>query len=135
MEINAKFVVAVHDEILRQTTGLEGVDIGELEGALARPDQQIHYAGVNNIYEIAAWYAVAIAKAHAFNDGNKRTGLSVMFTYLDLQGVTVPDHQGWDDTMVEVVESQDDHEVIVKALAFYVFSMVALMPKLRVVTE
>ncbi|ENU60698.1 death ON curing protein [Acinetobacter guillouiae MSP4-18] len=118
--IDLDFVIAVHDEILALTTGLEGVDKGELEGALARPDQQIHYNHVDDVYEIAAWYAVAIAKAHAFNDGNKRTGLSVMLTYLDLQGIVVPNHVGLDDTMVEVVESSDDHEIIVAALASYI---------------
>ncbi|MFU9046290.1 type II toxin-antitoxin system death-on-curing family toxin [Acinetobacter tibetensis] len=124
--IGLEFVIAVHDEILALTTGLAGVDKDELEGALARPDQQMHYNGVDDIFEIGAWYAVAIAKAHAFNDGNKRTGLSVMLTYLDLQGVTVPDHVGLDDTMVEVVESKDDHEVIVLALAAYIRSLVTV---------
>lgn len=122
--IDVDFVIAVHDEILTLTTGLEGVDQGELEGALARPDQQIYYNGVDDVYEIGAWYAVAIAKAHAFNDGNKRTGLSVMLTYLDLQGIAVPDHVGLDDTMVEVVESKDDHEIIVAALSMYIRSLV-----------
>ena len=120
MEINVDFVIAVHDEILKQTTGLAGVDIGELDSALARPHQQMHYAGVDDVFEIGAWYAVAIAKAHAFNDGNKRTGLSVMLTYLELQGITVPDHIGLDDTMVEVVEAKEEHEIIVKALANYI---------------
>ena len=122
--IDVDFVIAVHDEILALTTGLEGVDQGELEGALARPDQQIYYNGVDDVYEIGAWYAVAIAKAHAFNDGNKRTGLSVMLTYLDLQGIAVPHHVGLDDTMVEVVESKDDHEIIVAALSMYIRSLV-----------
>lgn len=123
--INANFVIAVHDEILEQTTGLAGVDKEELEGALARPDQQIYYNGVDDIFEIGAWYAVAISKAHAFNDGNKRTGLSVMLTYLELQGITVPDHVGLDDTMVEVVESKDDHEIIVQALSEYIKFLVS----------
>lgn len=122
--IDVDFVIAVHDEILTLTTGLAGVDQGELEGALARPEQQVYYNGVDDVFEIAAWYAVAISKAHAFNDGNKRTGLSVMLTYLDLQGIVVPSHVGLDDTMVEVVESKDNHEIIVRALSSYVKSLV-----------
>lgn len=124
MVIDVDYVIAAHDEILRQTQiGLEGVDRKELEGALARPQQQIYYNNVDDIFEIASWYAVSISKAHAFNDGNKRTALVVMLSYLDMQGVEIPNNIGLDDTMVEVVESKDDHEIIVLALSSYLRSV------------
>lgn len=124
--ITAKSVIEVHDEILSMSTGLAGVDEAELEGAIERPNQHIHYNNVDDIFVIAAWYGVSIAKAHAFNDGNKRTGLSVMLTYLDLQGVSIKDHTELDDTMVEIVESGDDHEVIVSALAIHLKKLAVL---------
>ena len=122
--IDANFVIAAHDEILLEIPiGLEGVDREELEGALARPQHQILYNNVDDIFEIAAWYAVAISKAHAFSDGNKRTALVVMLAYLDMQGVEIQNNIRLDDTMVEVVESKDDHEIIVLALASYLRSV------------
>ena len=42
----------------------------------------MYYNQVDDLYEIAAWYGIAISKEHAFVDGNKRTGLAVMLTFL-----------------------------------------------------
>ena len=87
--ISSTFVIAVHDEILIQTgVGRAGCHIDKLESVLNRIDQQMYYSGVNDIFEIAAWFGIAISKGHAFVDGNKRTGLAVMLTYLEIQGCT-----------------------------------------------
>jgi len=48
---------------------------GPLEGALGRIDHAIQYDGLDDVYEIAALYAAAIARDHVFNDANKRTAL------------------------------------------------------------
>ncbi|MBE2895751.1 type II toxin-antitoxin system death-on-curing family toxin [Pasteurellaceae bacterium HPA106] len=55
-----------------------------------------------------ALYAVAIAKAHAFPDGNKRTALVTMLTYLDLQGIEIPPDHGLDDAMVNIASGDWD---------------------------
>jgi len=105
--INSTFVIAVHDEILRQTgVGREGGHLDKLESVLSRIDQQMYYNQVDDLYEIAAWYGIAISKGHAFVDGNKRTGLAVMLTFLEIQGVSIQDNTGLDDLMVDIVESQ-----------------------------
>ena len=84
--INLTFVVAVHDEILRQTgVGRAGCDIGKLESVLYRIEQQMYYNQVEDLFEIAAWFGIAISKGHAFVDGNKRTGLAVMLTFLEIR--------------------------------------------------
>lgn len=117
-------VIATHDEILRQTQiGLKGVDRKKLEGALARINHHICYEEANDVYVIAAWYGVSISKAHAFNDGNKRTALVVMLAYLSAESVDIQSNIGLDDTMVQVVASKDDHKVIVSALAAYLRSV------------
>lgn len=55
--INSTFVIAVHDEILRQTSvGRAGCDIGKLEGVLSRIDQQMYYSDVNDLFEITVWH-------------------------------------------------------------------------------
>ncbi|MCY6413814.1 type II toxin-antitoxin system death-on-curing family toxin [Acinetobacter sp. VNH17] len=122
--INSTFVIAVHDEILRQTgVGREGCHIEKLESVLGRIDQQIYYNNVNDLFEIAAWYGIALAKGHAFVDGNKRTGLAVMLTFLEIQGVSIHESTGLDDLMVDIVESQDQHEDLAKIVSDFLYEL------------
>ena len=122
--INSTFVVAVHDEILIQTgVGRAGCHSERLESVLGRIDQQVYYSGISNLFEIASWYGIAIAKGHAFIDGNKRTGLAVMLTFLEIQGVTINEQTGLDDLMVDIVESGDAHEVLAKRVANFLLAL------------
>lgn len=122
--INSTFVIAVHNEILRQTgVGREGCHIEKLESVLGRIDQQIYYNDVNDLFEIAAWYGIALAKGHAFVDGNKRTGLAVMLTFLEIQGVSIHESTGLDDLMVDIVESQEQHENLAKIVSDFLYEL------------
>lgn len=122
--INVGFVVAVHDEIIRQTgVGRAGVHFERLESVLGRIDQQIYYNQIENIYEIAAWYGIALAKGHAFVDGNKRTGLATMLTFLEIQGVDIQYDTGLDDLMVDIVESQEAHEILAEHVAEFLYQL------------
>lgn len=125
--VNSTFVIAVHDEILKQTgVGREGCHIDKLEGVLSRIDQQMYYNSIDNLFEISAWYGIALAKGHAFVDGNKRTGLAVMLTFLEIQGVTVMNYTGLDDLMVDIVESNDAHEVLAKRVSNFLITLLQL---------
>lgn len=105
--IDIELVLAIHQVILENEPGLKGfADIGKLDSALARIDNWILYENTNNIFDIAALYAIAIAKAHAFPDGNKRTAMVTMLTYLDLQGVEIQADIGLDDIMVDVASGK-----------------------------
>ena len=116
--INEAFVIAVHDEILKQTlVGRAGVYLDRLESVLGRISQQIYYNQIDNIFEIAAWYGIALAKGHAFFVGNKRTALAVMLTFLEIQGIDIQYDSGLDDLMVDIVESQQDHVVLANLVA------------------
>ena len=122
--ITSTFVVAVHDEILKETSvGREGCHYDKLEGVLSRIDQQMYYTHVHDLFEIAAWYGIAIAKGHAFVDGNKRTGLATMLTFLEIQGVSIQDHTGLDDLMVDIVESQDDQELLALRVSDFLYEL------------
>ena len=62
--------------------GLYGIrDDALLEGAIARP-QNLYYYENADVFELAACYAVAIAKNHPFLDGNKRTAFLSMIQFL-----------------------------------------------------
>ncbi|MDG1485780.1 MAG: type II toxin-antitoxin system death-on-curing family toxin, partial [Porticoccaceae bacterium] len=60
-----------------------------LEGALSRVENRLNYGLIEDIYSLAASYAVAVSQAHCFNDGNKRTVFQVMDLILDLNGINV----------------------------------------------
>jgi death-on-curing protein len=79
-------------------------DKGKLEGALARIDNAISYEGLDDVFEIAAKYALEIAQAHALSDANKRTGLMVTLEYLSLNDYEVNiERELMADAMVDLV--------------------------------
>jgi death on curing protein len=60
-----------------------------LEGALARVDNRLAYGLIEDVFDLAAAYAVAIAQGHCYNDGNKRTAFRAMDAALVMNGVTL----------------------------------------------
>lgn len=59
-----------------------------LEGALMRPQMAAHYEQADVVMQAAILIA-AIAFAHAFLDGNKRTATVAGSVFLDLNGYTI----------------------------------------------
>ena len=105
--ITAEMVVEIHDLILSTEPGLSGCpSIGSVEGALSRVQHRIDYEGLDDIFDIAAMYAVAIARGHVFSDANKRTALVTALTYLDLQGIDIPREPFLEQLMVWVAEGK-----------------------------
>lgn len=98
-------VVEINALILSTEPGSKGApDKGKLEGALARIDNAISYEGLDDVFEIAAKYALAIAQAHALSDANKRTGLMVALEYLSLNDYEVNvERELMADAMVDLV--------------------------------
>jgi death-on-curing protein len=98
-------VVEINAFILSTEPGNKGApDKGKLEGALARIDNAISYEGLDDVFEIAAKYALAIAQAHALSDANKRTGLMVALEYLSLNDYEVNvERELMADAMVDLV--------------------------------
>ena len=86
--LSHQLVVAMHDEQLAEHGGALGIrDEGLLESALARPLNRAAY-GDPEVAELAALYAIAIARNHPFVDGNKRTAFAALFMFLALNGLT-----------------------------------------------
>ena len=79
--------LAIHDEQLVAHGGSGGVrDIALLEFALGRPLNKWNYENAE-LPELAAAYAYGIAHNHPFVDGNKRTSLLALYTFLGINGV------------------------------------------------
>ncbi|MCQ9618401.1 type II toxin-antitoxin system death-on-curing family toxin [Paenalcaligenes niemegkensis] len=111
--LDVDYVITIHDEIVLEFVGLPGFahnGRGGVEAALARIENHALYAGVDDVFAIAALYAVAIAKGHVFNDGNKRTGLTCALTYLLQQEIFIPETPQFEDIMVDVADGRIDHE-------------------------
>ena len=82
-----EFIVAVHERLIAEYGGSPGLrDEGLLESALARPLHLFHY-GNPSVVDLAAAYAVGIAKNHAFIDGNKRTAFVAAAVFLGRNGL------------------------------------------------
>jgi death on curing protein len=85
--VSDSVVVALHDEQLAEHGGASGIrDKSLLLSALARPRNIAAYTSPD-LADLAAAYAVGIARNHAFVDGNKRTALVVAAgVFLPLNG-------------------------------------------------
>ena len=80
--IKESSVLAIHEEQIAEHGGLAGVrELPLLQSALARP-QNLEAYGNPDLADLAAAYAVGIARNHAFLDGNKRTAWVVTETFL-----------------------------------------------------
>ena len=78
--------IVQHDLIVTHG-GLPGLrDEDAMEAALARPRQTWAYAEQTDIAALAAAYSFGIARAHPFNDGNKRIAFVVAAVFAELNG-------------------------------------------------
>ena len=85
--LSRQMIVAIHDEQLTIHGGAAGLrDEGMLESALDRLRNKWTYEQAE-LAELAAAYAFGIARNHPFIDGNKRTSLLALYTFLGVNGV------------------------------------------------
>jgi death-on-curing protein len=79
-------LVLLHGESLSEHGGRAGLrDAGLLDSALNRPLNLFAY-GEPDFADLAASYAVGLAKNHAFVDGNKRAAFLAVGLFLYLNG-------------------------------------------------
>lgn len=79
--LNDKQVLAIQENLL---PGAPCRDPGILSGALNRIYHAFLYESMTDVFDIASLYLIAIAKAHAFPDANKRTAFVATAVFLDL---------------------------------------------------
>ena len=104
--LDAELILALYPNIVEVSGGAVGVrDEGLLRSALARAENRHAYEGVEDLAELAATYAVAVAKNHPFIDGNKRAAFLCLGLFLS--------DNGWELT----AEPLDAAEVILKVAA------------------
>lgn len=84
-------IIAFHNDQIEKYGGSKGVrDENLLESALAQPEATFDGEYVHeDIYMMAAAYGFHICSNHPFYDGNKRTALIAMYTFLYVNGFQV----------------------------------------------
>lgn len=87
--LSPEWVEAIHDATLNPGKPPGRARDKSLEAALARVDNRLVYGMINDVFDLAAAYTVAIARGRCFNDGNKRTAYRTMHICLDLNGITI----------------------------------------------
>ena len=84
--VNRAALELLHEESLAEHGGAPGVrDPGLLESALMRPQNALAY-GNPDLCDLAATYAVGLARNHPFVDGNKRAAFLAAGLFLLLNG-------------------------------------------------
>ncbi len=119
-------VLAIHDEQLAEHGGMKGLrDESLLLSALARRQNLAAY-GTPDAADLAASYAVGIARNHAFFDGNKRTALIVSAgVFLPLNGYRLTASDG---ETVRVMLSVAEGSMAEQELALWFRTHAVLMP-------
>lgn len=86
--LDKETILAFHQDQVKIYGGKQGLrDEGLLESALAQPQASFGGEYVHkNIFEIAAAYGFHICKNHPLFDGNKRTALVAIYTFLYVNG-------------------------------------------------
>jgi len=115
--LNADVLQAVHLEQLAEHGGAACTrDEGLFELALARP-QNLALYGDPDVFDLAAAYAVALAKNHPFIDGNKRTAYVAMELFLVLNGAELTaDDASATLTMLAVAAGDTDEPTLAQWL-------------------
>ena len=103
--LSTELVERIHDAILNPGE-LPGRALDKsLDGALARVDNRLTYGMIEDAFDLAAAYAIAISQGHCFNDGNKRTEHQAMDVCLDLNGIQIAwSHEDIGQTIIRAAQ-------------------------------
>lgn len=84
-------VIQIHSMLIQETGGIDGIrDDGLLDSALNSPFQSFDGEDIyKTIQAKAARLGFSLVNNHAFLDGNKRIGLLIMMTFLEMNGIIV----------------------------------------------
>ncbi len=111
--IAEQMALDIHDRQLAIHGGLAGVrDAGLLASALARPRHLLAFSPTPpDIARMATAYAFGIAKNHPFVDGNKRTAVVVMESFIEFNNQKLTaDNQALYLKMIQLVEGSISEE-------------------------
>lgn len=119
ISIGVQKALLLHQLMTEQTGGEPGVrDIGLLESALAACDATFDGKELfPSKQEKAARLCVGLISNHAFVDGNKRIGVYLMLTFLEVNGIHI---QADDDELVCLGMATAKNEMRYEALLSWI---------------
>lgn len=96
-------------------------DLGLLESAPARP-RNFFVFGEEDIAVLAVALMAGIARAHAFEQGNKRTAFAALRLLLRINGydTSFDDSSSWGDQLIALIERRPTEEDFVSAIRAYI---------------
>ena len=104
-------ILELHDDVINNLGGIHGIkNESQLLSSLKRPfTLAFGYETFPTIEEKISVVAHSIIYFHVFNDGNKRTGMYVLFTLLDMNDICV-DYEQYEitDLAVNIAEGKYD---------------------------
>lgn len=108
--LSAEQIKLLHKMLIDETGGLDGIrDEYLFDSAINAPFQTF---GGEQLYatieQKAARLGFSLIKNHAFNDGNKRIGILVMLTFLELNGIMI---DASDDELISIGLSVADNRM------------------------
>lgn len=115
--IDVQNVILIHDAVIGDKE-LQGLAKDKsLEATLGRIHNRLQYGFIADVYDLAACYAAFIAKAHCFNDANKRTAAAVLFFILSANNVEI-DFVGFDlgDWIIDIASDKKSEEELAQWL-------------------
>ena len=87
--LNVDQVIALHDGIITSNE-LQGLAKDKsLDAVLDRVHNRLRYGFITDVCDLAACYAIFIAKGHCFNDANKRTATAALFYILGINDIEI----------------------------------------------
>lgn len=91
IRLSKEQVIKIHSMLIEQTGGSNGIrDEGLLDSALNAPFQTFDGEYIyKTIIATAAKLGYFLVRNHPFIDGNKRTGILVMITFLEINGLEI----------------------------------------------
>ena len=97
------------------------LDRGLLESVMARP-QNFFTFDEEDIVVLAVVLMAGIARAHAFEQANKRTAFEAMLHFLRLNGydLAIDDSRSWADEIIALVEHRSTEEDFVRVVRPFV---------------
>ncbi|MCZ8081241.1 MAG: type II toxin-antitoxin system death-on-curing family toxin [Rhodobacteraceae bacterium] len=103
--LSTELVERIHDAILNPGEIHGRARDKSVEGALGRVENRLTYGMIEDAFDLAAAYAIAIAQGHCFNDGNKRTAHQAMDVCLDLNGIQIAwSHEDIGQTIIRAAQ-------------------------------
>lgn len=120
--LTIEHILQLHVLAIKGFGGSEGLrDLGRLESAIATQAQEVFGEELYlTLHDKAAAMCRGIIGDHPFADGNKRTGMLVALTFLEINGFNFTTSQGeLEDFAVQVATEKLDVPAISKWLQKY----------------